>query len=80
MIIAPLDIMSDITLALVMIFFVMIINWARSNIGSTKLAILFAAIVAYLTIFKHPELAWLALILILAGTGIFNSFIKGLKG
>lgn len=50
---------SDVRLALIMIFFVWAWNFARANFGSGKLALIFAMILIYLTLFKHPELVWI---------------------
>ncbi len=49
---------KDLRLAFAIIFFVWILNWARANLGSPRLAILIAIVVAYLTFFKHPQLIW----------------------
>ncbi len=68
---------DDLRLALTMVFFVWILNWARKNLGSPRLAILYALVLAYIVFFKHPEAVWLVLgIIILAVVG--PKFFAGL--
>ncbi len=45
-------------LALTMVFFVWILNWARKNLGSPRLAIVYAIVLAYIIFFKHPGVVW----------------------
>ncbi len=49
---------DDLRLALTMIFFVWILNWARKNLGSPRLAIVYALVIAYVIFYKHPEAVW----------------------
>lgn len=49
---------DDLRLAITMIFFVWILNWARKNLGSPRLAIVYAIVIAYIIFFKHPEAVW----------------------
>jgi len=49
---------SDLRLALTMIFFVWILNWARKNLGSPRLAIVYALVIAYIIFYKHPQAVW----------------------
>jgi len=49
---------SDLRLALTMIFFVWILNWARKNLGSPRLAIVYALVIAYIIFYKHPQVVW----------------------
>lgn len=49
---------ADLRLALTMIFFVWILNWARKNLGSPRLAIVYAIVLAYIIFFKHPSVVW----------------------
>ena len=53
-----LDVYSDIRLALALVFFVYILNWAKAAVGSPKIAVLLGAVLAYLTIYRHPDLVW----------------------
>jgi membrane protease YdiL (CAAX protease family) len=69
---------NDLRLALAMVFFVWILNWARKNLGSPRLAILYAIVLAYIVFFKHPEAVWLvAGIIVLAWIG--PKFFEGLE-
>lgn len=49
---------NDLRLALTMVFFVWILNWARRNLGSPRLAIVYALVIAYIIFYKHPEAVW----------------------
>ncbi|NPA76695.1 MAG: hypothetical protein GXN93_02985 [Candidatus Diapherotrites archaeon] len=68
---------QDLRLALSMVFFVWILNWARKNLGSPRLAILYAVVLAYIVFFKHPEAVWLVVGVILLAT-IGPKFFAGL--
>ncbi len=64
---------SNITVVLSLFYMVWIFGWAKRNLGSPKLAVLFAVIVVYLTFFQFPELVWVPVIIFL-----FATFGKGL--
>jgi len=49
---------GDLRLALTMIFFVWILNWARKHLGSPRLAIVYALVIAYIIFYKHPQTVW----------------------
>lgn len=70
---------GDVQLALTFVFFVLIMNWARSSFGP-KTSLVFSAIITYLTFFQHPSLVWLALLIFIAGTGVLNAFLKSIEG
>ena len=66
---------QNLEIVLSLFYLVWIYGWAKKNLGSPKLAILFAVIVVYLTFFQFPELIWIpVLIFIVAvfGKGIFE--------
>jgi len=66
---------DNIWIALTLFFFVWIFNWAKGNLGSAKLAIVFAAVIIYLTFYQYPELVWLVVFLFVFSTfgiEIFN--------
>ena len=71
---------SEVNLALTLIFFVLIFNWANANFRNGILAFIFAGVIAYLTFYRHPSLVWIFLVFILASTGIFNQFVGGVLG
>ena len=50
---------DNIWIVLTLFLFVWIYGWAKSNLGSAKLAILFALIVVYLTFYSYPFLVWM---------------------
>lgn len=54
--------------ALALFFFVWIYGWAKGNLGSAKLAILFALIVSYLTFYQHKWLVWFAVFIFMFAT------------
>jgi len=58
----------DFEIAVSLFFLVWVYSWAKGNLGSPKLAIIFAAIVVYLTVSQHRELIWLGVILFLLAT------------
>ncbi len=60
--------LSNVEIALILFFFVWLFGWAKGGLGSAKLAILFAAIVVYLTVFQFRELVWLAVAIFLIAT------------
>lgn len=68
---------QDFELALILVFFVWLFAWTKGQLGDPKLAVIIAAIVAYLTVYSHPELLWIAVILMFAATygkGILQAF------
>ncbi len=50
---------DSIWIVLTIFLFVWIYSWAKENLGSAKLAILFALIVVYLTFYSYPFLVWI---------------------
>ena len=63
-----LDIWGDVWLALAIFTFVWIYSWAKNNLGSAKLAVLFAIIIAYITFYTNPELIWIGVALFVFAT------------
>ena len=59
---------DNIWIVLTLFLFVWIYGWAKDNLGSAKLAILFALIVVYLTFYSYPELVWLLVVFFLLQT------------
>lgn len=69
------DMITALQQVLGLFYLVWIYAWAKKQLGSAKLAILFAVIVVYLTFFQFPELVWIpALIFLFAffGKGLFE--------
>lgn len=60
--------LGNLEIALILFFFIWLFGWAKGSLGSAKLAILFAAIVVYLTVFQFRELVWLAVFIFLFAT------------
>lgn len=56
---------NNLWIVLSLFYLVWIFGWAKKNLGSPKLAVLFAVIVVYLTFFQFPELVWVPLIIFL---------------
>ncbi|MFH1224887.1 MAG: hypothetical protein V1676_03710 [Candidatus Diapherotrites archaeon] len=52
-------IMDNIRIVITLIVFVWVFGWAKENTGSAKLAIVFALIVIYLTLWQFPQLVWI---------------------
>ena len=64
-----MDALTDnLLVALTLFIFVWIFSWAKGQLGSVKLAILFAVIIVYLTFYQFPELVWLALLIFIFAT------------
>ena len=63
---------NNVVIVLSLFYLVWIFGWAKKNLGSAKLAVLFAVIVVYLTFFQFPELVWIPVIIFL-----FATFGKG---
>ena len=59
---------GNLEVALMLFFFVWLFSWAKGSLGSAKLAVLFAVIIVYLTVFQYRELVWLAVALFLFAT------------
>lgn len=70
-----LQLTENVWIALTLFVFVWIFSWAKSNLGSAKLAVLFAIIIVYLTVYAFPILVWLAV-----GVFILATFGKELIG
>ena len=60
--------LDNIWIILTLFLFVWIYSWAKENLGSAKLAILFALIVVYLTFYSYPVLVWLLVVFFLLQT------------
>lgn len=50
---------DSVWIVLTLFLFVWIFGWAKENLGSAKLAILFAIIIVYLTFYTYPFLVWI---------------------
>ncbi|MDO8427657.1 MAG: hypothetical protein Q7S92_00410 [Candidatus Diapherotrites archaeon] len=59
------DLWSDLQTILSLFYLVWVYGWAKNQLGSAKLAILFAVIITYLGFFTHPILIWIPVILFL---------------
>ncbi len=63
-----LDVLNDIAVVLVIVYFVWLFGWGKKALGSAKLAILLALIVVFLIFIQHMELVWVPVILIFLAT------------
>lgn len=63
-----LEIWDNIWIALAIFTFVWIFSWAKSNLGSAKLAVIFAIVIAYITFYTNPELIWIGVALFIFAT------------
>jgi len=64
---------SNLWIVLSLFYMVWIFGWAKKNLGSAKLAVLFAVIVVYLTFFQFQFLVWVPV-----GIFLFAVFGKGI--
>jgi len=65
---------NNLWVVLSLFYLVWIFGWAKRNLGSPKLAILFAVIVVYLTFFQYPILVWIPVIIFIfaISKGVFE--------
>ena len=63
-----LDLFQGIWIALALLAFIWVFAWAKSNLGSAKIAVLFAIVIAYFTFYTNPELIWLAVLIFIFAT------------
>ncbi|MDP2666726.1 MAG: hypothetical protein Q8P05_04500 [Candidatus Diapherotrites archaeon] len=49
---------ENVQLAITIFLFIWIYNWAKGNVGSTKLAFVTALVIMFLTFYQFPELVW----------------------
>jgi chromate transport protein ChrA len=61
------DIMLSIALVILIVLFIWIYSWGKNQLG-TKLGLLIAIIIVYLTFFSFPELIWIILIFFILST------------
>lgn len=61
-------ILKNVEIVLTLFIFIWIFGWAKSNLGSAKLAVLFALIVVFLTFYTFPILIWLLVLLFFMAT------------
>ena len=67
-IVLPFDVWANIWIALAIFTFVWIFSWAKNNLGSAKLAVIFAIVIAYITFYTNPDLIWLGVALFVFAT------------
>ncbi len=73
------DPIENIRIVLSLFYLVWIYAWAKKNLGSAKIGVLFAVIVVYLTFFQFPELVWVPVIFFLLAfffSGMFEKIGK----
>ncbi len=70
----------DIHLAMVMVFFIWALNWSKASLGSPRIAVVYAAVLVYLTIYKHISIAIAILVILFLATFGKTFFEKIFKG
>lgn len=76
------DMLNNIQTVLALFYLIWIYGWAKNQLGSAKLAILFAVIVVYLTFFHFPDLIWVPVVIFIFaffGKGLFERLSEGEK-
>lgn len=73
------DLVTDIGLALVIIFFLFLTKWAIDFTGSKAIGVILAVILGYLTFFQHFELIPVFLVLFFMFP-FFSKLIEGFEG
>lgn len=74
------DLFNTLWIVLSLFYLIWIYAWAKKQLGSAKIAVLFAVIVVYLTFFQFPELVWVPVIFFLLAfffSGMFEKVGKG---
>lgn len=67
---------DDLRIALTLFLLVWVYAWAKGNLGDVKLAILFAVIIIFLTVYTYPELVWIWVALFILSTFGKDIFAK----
>lgn len=62
------DLVHNLEIALSLFYLIWLYGWAKNALGSAKLAIVFAVIVVWITVWQFPILIWLGVILFLFAT------------
>ncbi len=57
------DVWSDLQLAFTIIIFIYLVSWASDLTKSKKIGVILALIIAYLTIYQHPWLLFITVLL-----------------
>ncbi len=57
------DVWSDLKLAFLIIIFIYLVSWASDLTKSKKIGVILAIIIAYLTVFQHPWLLFMTVLL-----------------
>ena len=61
-------IIANLEVVLMLVVFVWLFAWAHNNLGSAALAVLFAFIATFLTVFQFPILIWILVALFFFAT------------
>jgi len=72
------DMWSDLRLALTIIAFIFLVKWSSDILDNKLLGIIVAAIIAYLTFFRHYQLLIIGIILFF-GYPIFAGIAKAMS-
>jgi len=62
------SVLDNIKIVVILFIFVWLFGWAKENVGSPALAVIFSIIVIYLTFFQYEFLVWLLVFLFLLNT------------
>ncbi len=77
-----LDIWGNLWIVFSLIYLIWLFAWAKRQLGSVTLSVLFAVIVVYLTFFQYPWLVWVPVVLFLFAfffRGMFEKLPEGEK-
>ncbi|MBI4043416.1 MAG: hypothetical protein HY393_01255 [Candidatus Diapherotrites archaeon] len=59
---------NDIRIALTLFVLIWVYSWAKGSMGNARMAILFAIVIVFLTVYNHPELLWFGVALFFLAT------------
>lgn len=63
-----LNFYDNLWFVLAIFIFLWLYGWAKSNLGSTIIALIFAVVISFLTFYTEPGLIWVIAILFLFAT------------
>lgn len=73
------DLWGDLTVVIMLIFFIYLFKWSVETTGSKKIGLILAVIIGYLTFFRHIEILIFVLIFFF-GFPFFGKLVEGFDG
>ena len=73
------DLWGDLTVMLMILFFIYLLKWTTDFTGSKKIGLILAVVIGYLTFFRHIEILIFVLIFFF-GYPFFGKIVEGFQG